>query len=110
MDRRRFIQTSLGLPLSAVVGAAAQPTETGSTAHLTDRLNPKIQQAREAALAILKPTKLQLDRGLRLHSESLVFDAYGFSPRAALDGERLAQLMNAGASAIELRTCEKRWA
>ena len=69
---------------------------------MTERLNPKIQAAREVGLRILKPTKKELERGLRLHAESLVFDAYGCSPRAALDGDALAAAVEAGASEVEL--------
>ena len=74
----------------------------GQVAALTERLNPKIAASRQAALQILKPTLAQLDRGLRLHAESIVFDSYGFSPRAAVDGEALATLVQDGASTIEL--------
>ena len=74
----------------------------GSVADLTDNLPPSIQQAREVALSILKPTAKELEHGLRLHAESVVFDAYGFSPRAAVDGDALAAAVEAGASDIEL--------
>lgn len=74
----------------------------GLVAALTDRLNPKIAKLRQAALKILKPTPSELERGLRLHAESVVFDSYGFSPRASVDGEALAKLVKSGASAIEL--------
>jgi membrane dipeptidase len=92
----------------AAHGAAAEvhrpepAGEPGSVADLTERLNPAIQHAREAALAVLKPTAKELEHGLRLHAESVVFDAYGFSPRAAVDGEALAAAVEAGASDIEL--------
>lgn len=64
--------------------------------------NPVIQRARDAALAILQPTPAQLEHGLELHRHSLVFDAYGFAPRAAVDGDALAALVAAGASDAEL--------
>ena len=71
-------------------------------AALTTRLNPRINASRQAALELLKPTPAQLERGLRLHAESIVFDSYGFSPRAAVDGESLARMIQDGASEIEL--------
>ncbi|MCA9154259.1 MAG: membrane dipeptidase [Planctomycetales bacterium] len=77
--------------------------ERNSPAALTERLNPGIQQNREVALSLLKPTAKQLEHGLRLHAESLVFDAYAFSPRAAVDGDALAAAVEAGASDIELK-------
>ena len=101
MHRRNFLKSSLSLSLAGPV--AAQQNETNSTAQLTERLNPKIQQAREIALGLLKPSSKVLEHGLRLHRECLVFDAYAFSPRAAIDGDRLAQAVNEGASSIELK-------
>jgi membrane dipeptidase len=65
--------------------------------------NEKIRKARTLGLSILKPTKKQLDRGLELHRESLVFDSYGFSPRCAIDGERMKRLIEANASDVEVQ-------
>jgi membrane dipeptidase len=70
---------------------------------LTTRLNPKIQTSREVALGILKPSQSELDRGLKLHAESIVFDGYGFGPRAAVDGDALAAEVESGASEVELK-------
>lgn len=77
--------------------------EAGGIEALTERLNPKVDRARQAALKLLKPTAKELERGLRLHAESLVFDTYGFSPRAAVDGDVLAKAFEAGASDIEMK-------
>jgi len=66
-------------------------------------MNEKIQEARDAALSILKPSKNDLEHGLELHANSVVCDAYGFAPRAAVDGEALQALIDAGASPTELR-------
>src|SRR5262245_14535646 len=60
-----------------------------------------MQHAREDALAILKPSKRDLDHGLKLHAESLVIESYGFSPRAALDGDAVKAALEAGASDFE---------
>ncbi len=65
--------------------------------------NPVIRRARDAALEILKPTPAQLEHGLELHRQSLVFDSYGFAPRAAPDGAALAAADKAGASDAELQ-------
>ncbi len=70
--------------------------------------NEAIQKHRRAALSVLKPTKAQLDRGLKLHAESLVFDTYGFAPRCAVDGEALAKLAAENASAIEIKDARER--
>ena len=104
MNRRRFLQAGSALALTSwAADASADPIENRGASALTERLNPKIQQARETALKILKPTAKELERGLRLHAESLVFDAYGFSPRAAVDGDALAAAVEGGASDIELK-------
>ncbi len=103
MDRRTFLQSAAALSLAGGAAGGAEQNRDPAVAKLTQRLNPKIQAYREAALRILKPTPRELERGLRLHAESLVFDSYGFSPRAAIDGDKLAAEMAAGASAIELK-------
>ena len=102
MDRRSF--------LASTAAATAATTTTLNAAEsrqaaddLTRALNPRIQADRQAALALLKPDTRTLERGLRLHAESLVFDAYGFSPRSALDGTAYAEEVRAGASSRELK-------
>jgi membrane dipeptidase len=62
-----------------------------------------IQEAREAALAALQPSRRDLEYGLALHHECLVCDAYGFAPRAAVDGDALRAATEAGASEAELQ-------
>lgn len=52
-------------------------------------MNPKIERCRQAALAVLKPTKQQLEHGLELHANSLVCEAYGFAPRGSVQPEHL---------------------
>lgn len=63
--------------------------------------NPVVAKTRDAALEVLKPSRADLERGLELHRSSLVFDAYGFAPRAATDGPALAAAAEAGASDAE---------
>jgi membrane dipeptidase len=103
MNRRRFLTSSVGLAVSGAVagtpgtalGAAPRPPRPAGT-------NEKIQRLREVALEILKPSRKELDRGLALHQEAVVFDAYGFAPRAALDGDAFRKAIEEGASAQEL--------
>ena len=100
MDRRTFLAGSAGL----TAATAATNAETREAAEdLTRALNPRIQADRQAALAILKADARTLERGLRLHAESIIFDGYGFSPRAALDGDAYADAVNRGASNAELK-------
>src|SRR5436309_11175656 len=84
MNRREFVSVSLG------------------SAFQISRPNPVIERAREAALEVLKPARSQLERGLALHSEAVVIDCYGFSPRAAIDPAAFSTAIEAGASSGEL--------
>jgi membrane dipeptidase len=84
VKRREFVGLSLG--------AAFQLSKP----------NAQIQQAREAALAVLKPSRQQLEHGLELHADALVIDSYGFSPRAAPDPDAFARAIASGASSSEL--------
>lgn len=105
MKRRTFLKAAGGISMANVTrpGQGRESSaETSGVVALTDRLNPKIQQLREVALSILKPTEQELTRGLRLHADSLVFDSYSFSPRAAIDGEALKAAIEDGASDLEL--------
>lgn len=69
--------------------------------------NEVIEQARLLGMEVLKPSDRDLQHGLELHAKSVVFDVYGFSPNAAVDGERLAEAVKAGASDIELQDLEE---
>ena len=99
-SRRSFLQSStLAAPFLFLPKLrAAEPWEA----------NEIIQKHRRAALAVLKPTKMQLDRGLKLHAESMVFDTYGFAPRCAVDGAAIAKLAAENASAIEIKDARER--
>jgi membrane dipeptidase len=54
-------------------------------------------------LDVLQPSRRDLEHGLELHRQSLVFDAYAFALRAAVDGAALAQAIQEGASDAELQ-------
>ena len=94
MNRRNFLQSSAAGALAAQTAAAAA--------------NPVIDEARQIAISLLKPSKRDLEYGLRLHAESVVVDSYGFSPRGAIDGEALAAAVRAGASDLELQDMRER--
>ena len=103
MDRRTFLAGSAGLTAATAATAATNAENREAADDLTRALNPRIQADRQAALAILKADARTLERGLRLHAESIIFDGYGFSPRAALDGDAYADAVNRGASNAELK-------
>jgi len=103
IHRRNFLHASLGLSLAGAGAALAQPPASPSRPDLSWQKNEVVQQARQAALDILKPRERDLKRGLELHADSVVFDVYGFAPRAAVDGEAIRQAVESGASAVELK-------
>ena len=109
MDRRELLGGAGSLALAGAASGNAMAQAEGDVekvstlAGLTENLNPKIQQCRETALRDLKPSASDLQRGLELHADSLIFDSYGFAPRAAIDGEAIKQAALSGASAIEIK-------
>ncbi len=104
--RRRFLKHAAAL--SALGAAGAFPGRAGrasAAAEVSSALSPPnetIQKARLAALSVLKPSRKELEHGFDLHANSLVFESYGFAPRAAPDGDLLRAAMEAGASEAEL--------
>ena len=105
LDRRQLLSSIAGVSALQVLNQSAigQESPRSGVTHLTSRLNSKIQASRDAAMQVLKPSAAELERGLKLHAESVVFDAYGFGPRAAVDGDALAAAVDAGASNVELK-------
>lgn len=109
MNRRRFLVAGTAIAAAAAsTRRAPADAGTAATQDSPDRhpllitTNPVIIAARDAALDVLKPSRADLERGLELHSRSLVFDSYGFAPRAAMDGAALKQAEAEGASDQEL--------
>lgn len=80
---------------------------TNFTCGFQSQPNEVIEQARALGMSVLKPSPRDLEHGLALHAKSVVFDVYGFSPNAAVDGDRLADAVRAGASDIELQDIEE---
>ena len=101
-SRRQFLKTSAGV---ALLGAAPSPfgvRPARAAAPPLSSPNEVIQKARDVALGILKPSQKDLEHGLELHADSLVFESYGFSPRCAVDGGAFRAAVEAGASDAEL--------
>ncbi len=103
IPRRQFLQACAPLAALPLTAAADDSSPTPQRHPLLATSHTGIARARDAALAVLKPTPAELDHGLRLHRESLVFDAYGFAPRAAVDGAALKALDEAKASDAEMQ-------
>ncbi len=99
LNRRSFLKTSATVATAGIINWAGQ--QRGIAAPLVSD-NPIIQKGREVALSILKPNEKDLTRGLELHANSVVFESYGFAPRAALDGDAYRKAFESGASDEEL--------
>ena len=101
-SRRGFLKTSAGLTLLGTVAPRFTAPSVRAALSAVSPPNEKIQKAREVALSVLKPSQKDLERGLELHANSLVFESYGFAPRAAIDGDAFRAAIEAGASDTEL--------
>ena len=102
LPRRTFLRRlGAAVPAASLLGPALITGRAATPAGLVpgeDRIN----RDRQAALNVLKPSARELDHGLRLHAESLVFESYGFAPRAALDGAAFQAAAAKGAPDPEL--------
>lgn len=108
-NRRSFLKLS-GLAGIGIMGGSLRPafavkpdTEDMLTRQGTFQFNERIQSDYLTGLKILNPSNKQLERGLDLHRNSLVFDTYGFMPRAAVDGSLIGSAINDRASLLELQ-------
>ena len=98
MDRRDLLKAAAAVPLIGMMkGTAVASPDVAS-----GRFNAAIEQSRQAALDVLRPTPKQMQRAMELHAASLVVESYGFSPRANLDYSAYAKAAQAGASSLEL--------
>jgi membrane dipeptidase len=101
-SRRSFVKAVAALPLVGAFGPFNIHIRAADSNSPFATDNEVITRARNAALAILKPTAKQIDQGFKIHAEALVFESYGFAPRAALDGDRFQAAVASGASDREL--------
>lgn len=109
VTRRAFLGAAAAISTgwSSVTDAGFEQATSPSRHPLLITENPIIAKARDAALDVLKPARAQLEHGLELHQNSLVFDAYGFAPRAAIDADQLITAISAGASAAEVQELQE---
>jgi membrane dipeptidase len=107
IPRRGFLTSASLLAVAGTLRGTEAAVEPPGRHPLLITENPVIARARDAALDVLKPTAAQLEQGLELHRASLVFDAYGFAPRAALDGAAFTAAVEAGASETELQDLQE---
>lgn len=106
---RTITRRSLLKSAAAATTLAATKTFTAKKSRAAERpkFNEAIDSAWQAGLDALKPSAAELDRGLALHAESLVFDIYGFSPRSAVDGDAIAAAVAKGASSEEVQDLQE---
>lgn len=65
-------------------------------------MKERIEKARQAAASVLQPSARDLEYGLKLHGESLVWDAYCLGFGAGVDGDAVKAAMDAGAEKREI--------
>jgi membrane dipeptidase len=107
---RRAFLASTAVAVTAAATRSVSATQTSSAVDRDPLLiteNPVIARARDVGLEVLKPTRAQLERGFELHRRSLVFDSYGFAPRAALDTDRMKSAIEEHASDAELQDLQE---
>lgn len=102
ITRSQFLSTSLGFTILSSTSLNNKLLNTIIGHEEQFFMTEQMKQNYETALNILKPTKAQLEHGLELHRNSLVWEPYGFMPRAAVDGAIIAAAINENASALEL--------
>lgn len=110
-SRRGFLATTVAAATATAMSTATADETREQYSFDRDPLliteNPIIKRVRDAGLDQLKPTRAQLEHGLDLHRHSLVFDAYGFAPRAALDTRQMSAAIEAGASDVEVQDLQE---
>jgi membrane dipeptidase len=96
-SRRSFLRAGLA-------GAVASGLSPKGRLHAGpfDSSNEVIQAARQTALSLLRPSDRDLQHGFEVHAQATVFDAYGFAPRAAIDGAAFQRAVEQGLTEQEL--------
>lgn len=103
ITRGQFLGASLGLSFLSSARLAGSPLfRILSEKQDEFQMSQAMKNSYEIALKILNPTKSELEHGLELHRNSIVFETYGFQPTAAPDAERIAEAINENASQVEL--------
>ncbi len=102
LSRRSFVKSVASLPVLGALGSLQINVRAGDSPLGLVAGNDRINRDRQAALTLLKPTPAQLEHGLRLHADALVFESYGFAPRAAMDGAAFQAFAANGAPEAEL--------
>ncbi|HZH74086.1 MAG TPA: membrane dipeptidase [Mariniphaga sp.] len=104
ITRGQFIGSTMGLTFLTSSKLISSPLEKLMYPHQeVYHMDPTMKESYDIALNLLKPTNSQLEHGLELHKNSLIFDTYGFQPTAAIDGNAMVKAINDNASQLELQ-------
>ena len=93
-SRRNVIKNSVAGAAALAISQKVHPKDAATDLDRLDAMlkgSQVIQKARAVGLDLLKPTARELQHGLGLHKESLVFDGYAFAPRASMDCHDLSE-------------------
>lgn len=108
ITRGQFIGASLGLSFLSSARLSGSPLLRILSGSQEDfQMSQAMKNAYEVALKILNPTNTELEHGLELHRNSIVFETYGFQPTAAPDGKKMAEAINENASQVELNDLQE---
>lgn len=66
-------------------------------------MDKEIKECWDLALSKLKATKKEIEKGLEIHKESIVWDAYGFAPVSTINSKVLKKEIEEGATGIEIQ-------
>jgi membrane dipeptidase len=66
-------------------------------------MDKEIEKCWEVAIKLLNPSRKELEKGLKIHQESIIWDAYGFAPISSVNSEILKKLIKDGATEIEIQ-------
>lgn len=100
--RRDFIVRGTVAVAGTVFGRWGAAADAG-TKEIWRTGNPVVDEARATAIRLLKPSQSQLERAWELHFNSLVFESYGFAPRATIDGKAFQNAYEQGATPAMLK-------
>jgi hypothetical protein len=64
--------------------------------------HPEIRKSWEFGLSVLKPSAAELEKGLRIHRDAMVFDADGFTARAVLEGNAMGHAAVSNLTDLEI--------
>lgn len=84
MAREDLLKTSLSLQILYIppVSGSSLFKHSAKVTNSNFIMDDNIKEAYGIGLKLLNPTKSELEHGLELHKNSIVFDAYSFIPTA----------------------------